>query len=147
MLFSDLKGRKLVDTSSADTVGKVDGFLIDPDTQGVVALEFRKTDHGSFVTWGDLTAVGADAVTIGDPSVLVEPQDRLAELAHKKRSVLKKRVLSTDGDDLGSVRDIDLDPESGKLVALLVGDKKQPQHIAGDRLLGIGSYAVVVKGD
>ena len=28
MLYSDLKGRKLVDTTSADTVGKVDGFLL-----------------------------------------------------------------------------------------------------------------------
>ncbi len=49
MLYSDLKGRKLVDTSTADTVGKVDGFLLDPSSRTVAALEFKKTDSGSTV--------------------------------------------------------------------------------------------------
>ncbi|MAS55668.1 MAG: hypothetical protein CMJ44_13790 [Pimelobacter sp.] len=144
MLYSDLKGRKLVDTTSADTVGKVDGFLLDPATRSVVALEFKKTDHGSVVAWSDLIAVGADAVTVGGVSVVVEPDDRLADLATKDGTVLKKRVLSDAGEDLGSVHDIDLDPESGALLELIVGEKKHRVSIAGSRLLGVGSYAVVV---
>ena len=35
MRFSDLHGRKLVSTSTADTVGKVSGFLLDPATRTV----------------------------------------------------------------------------------------------------------------
>ena len=51
MLFnakSGLKGTKTVSTSSADTVGKVSGFLLDPASRSVVALEFKKTDHGKY---------------------------------------------------------------------------------------------------
>ena len=147
MLYSDLKGRKLVDTSTADTVGKVDGFLLDPATRTVAGLEFKKTDHGSVVTWSDLTAVGADAVTVAGATVLSDPEGRLADLATKDGQVLKKRVLSDAGIDLGSVHDIDFDPESGALLELIVGSKKQRHSIAGSRLRGVGSYAVVVKAE
>lgn len=144
MLFSDLSGHKLVDTSSANKVGKVDGLLLDPTSRQVVALEFKKTDDGSVVAWGDLVAVGADAVTIAATSSIVAPAGRLAELASKDAGVLKKRVLTDAGEDLGSVHDIDFDPTSGALLALLVGVKKDVRAIAGSRLIGIGSYAVVV---
>ena len=144
MLYSDLKGRKLVDTSTADTVGKVDGFLLDPATRSVAGLEFKKTDHGSVVAWGDLTAVGADAVTVAGTSALSDPTGQLADLATKDGQVLKKRVLSDAGEDLGSVHDIDLDPETGALLQLILGSKKDRRSISGSRLLGIGSYAVVV---
>ncbi|CAN5635754.1 hypothetical protein BH11ACT8_BH11ACT8_34490 [soil metagenome] len=147
MRYSELKGRKLVDTTSAETVGKVDGFLIDPETRAVVALEFKKTEHGSVVAWADLTAVGADAVTIAGTDALVDPDGRLAELATKDGAVLKKRVLSAAGEDLGQVRDLELDAETGAVRELLVGEKKHLLPVAGDRLLGIGSYAVVVKAD
>jgi len=147
MLYSDLKGRKLVDTSSADTVGKVDGFLLDPATQSIAGLEFKKTDGGDTVAWSSITAVGDDAVTIPGTSVLVEPEGHLAELASKRGHVLKKRVLTDGGDDLGEVRDVDLDPSSGSVRELVVGPKKSPTHVAGARILGVGSYAVVVKGE
>lgn len=147
MLYSDLKGRKLVDTSTADTAGKVDGFLLDPSSRSVVALEFKKTDHGSTVAWSDLTAVGADAVTVAGASVIVDAEGHLADLATKDGQVLKKRVLSDAGEDLGSVHDIDLDPQSGALLELIVGEKKHRHSVAGARLLGVGSYAVVVKAE
>ncbi len=147
MLYSDLKGRKLVDTSSADTVGKVDGFLLDPSTRTVAGLEFKKTDHGSVVSWSDLTAVGADAVTVGSTDALGELEGHLADLATKDGQVLRKRVLTDAGEDLGSVHDIDLDPRTGALNELVIGSKKHRSTIAGSRLLGVGSYAVVVKAE
>lgn len=147
MLYSDLKGRKLVDTSTADKIGKVDGFVLDPATRSVAGLEFKKTDNGSLVTWSDLSAVGADAVTVARADVLVDAEGRLADLATKDGQVLKKRVLSDAGEDLGDVRDIDFDPTTGALLELIVGEKKTPTSIAGSRLLGVGSYAVVVKAE
>ena len=144
MLYSEIKGRKLVDTSTADTAGKVDGFLLDPATRSVAGLEFKKTASGSVVAWDDLTAVGADAVTVGGSGVVVDAEGRLADLATKDGQVLKKRVLSDAGEDLGNVRDIDFNPQSGALIGLVVGDKKHPINVAGSRLLGVGSYAVVV---
>ena len=51
--------------------------------------------------------------------------------------MLKKRVLSTNGDDLGPVKDVDFDPASGAVTALIL----DAGEVAGKRMVGIGSYA------
>lgn len=140
MLYRDLKGTKAVSTSTADTVGKVSGFMLDPATRSLVALEFKKTDSGRYTPWSDLKAVGGDAVTVADDSVITEGNAQIDALADKDHSVIKKRVLATSGDELGKVKDIDFDPETGALNFLVV-DKTQ---VAASRLRGVGSWAVVV---
>ena len=141
MRYTDIKGVKLVSTTTADTVGKVNGFLFDPATRKVVALEFKKTPQGKFARWGDLAGVGGDAVTIADTERITDADDELKALIGKEHDVLKKRVLSRGGDELGKVRDLDFDAESGELRALVVAGNE----IHASRLLGVGSWAVVVE--
>lgn len=143
MQWSQLKGRKVVSTATADRVGKVSGLLVDPGARSVVALVLKKTETGSVVRWGDLAAVGTDAVTVADEKVVTEPDELLEALASKRGDVLKKRVLDDAGRVLGSVKDVDLDPETGAVRDLLLDGLSVP----GERLLGIGSYAVVVRAD
>lgn len=141
MRWSELKGRKIVSTSTAGTVGKVSGIVVDPATRSIVALKVKKSESGSVVHWPDLTAVGHDAVTVGDAATITEPSDEVGGLSGKGHRLFKKRVLDTDGDNLGKVKDLDFDAESGVVVTLILGD----QEIRGERLIGIGSYAVVVR--
>ncbi|MFB9314372.1 PRC-barrel domain-containing protein [Nocardioides plantarum] len=143
MQWSQLKGRKVVSTATADRVGKVSGFVLDPETRCVVALELKKTDTGSIVRWSDLVAVGSDAVTVADAAVVVEPDEALEALSGKRGAVLKKLVLDDGGRALGKVTDLDLDPETGALRELLLDERT----VVGERLLGVGSYAVVVGSD
>ena len=64
MRFSEAKGHKVVSTDSAETVGKVAGFVVDPRSASVVALSLKKTgDHGTTLPWTGITAFGPDAVT------------------------------------------------------------------------------------
>jgi sporulation protein YlmC with PRC-barrel domain len=140
MLFSDVDGRKVVSTSNAETVGKVDDFVIDPNTRSVVALRLKKTESGDTLTWTNITAVGADAVTVGDASVITAAGGRAAELLGKDHRAVGKRVLTDLGDELGKVRDVDFDPADGAITAIRVGERDVP----GEALIGIGSYAVVV---
>ncbi len=141
MKFSHAKGHKVVDRSTADTVGQVRGFLVDPASRSVVALRLKKTDRGEVLRWGDLTAFGVDAVTIGDRAAITELDGELKALRGKRRRLLKKRVLTTGGDELGVVSDVEFDPDTGKLTALLLHDGE----LTADRLVGVGSYAVVVQ--
>ncbi|GAB2478037.1 PRC-barrel domain-containing protein [Jatrophihabitans fulvus] len=141
MLFTEVDGRKVVSTSSAETVGKVDEFVVDPSTRKVVALRLKKTDSGDTLTWQNITAVGGDAITVAEASLITEADQWTAELAHKDRRALGKRVLTTAGDEIGKLADVDFDPAGGTITALRVGDRDVP----GDALVGIGSYAVVVR--
>ena len=142
MLVSEAHGHKVVSTSDASTAGTVDGFLIDPASGAVAGLTLKKTaGNGSVLPWSDITAFGVDAVTIADANLIVEPQGELAELAGKAHQFAKKRVLTTAGLQVGTVRDIDFNPATGKIISFITDD----QPVDGSSLVGIGSYAVIVR--
>ncbi len=141
MRFSEARGRKIVSTSTAHTVGTVRELVVDPATRRVVGVTVKGADKGAVLLWSDLTSFGGDAVTVDGPERLSEPDEHVAQLADKDHAVLGKRVLSTDGLELGKVRDVAFDPESGSVTTLdLDGD-----DVPGERLVGIGSWAVVVR--
>lgn len=142
MLFSDASGRKVVSTATAETVGKIDDYVIDPTGPTVAALLLKKSD-GDTLRWADIVAFGADAVTVEAAEKITKGGDDLAELLDKRNHLHKKRVLTTSGDELGVVKDIDFDPSTGT-VNTLVLDSDQ---VAGSRVIGVGSYAVVVEAD
>lgn len=141
MLISEAQGHKVVSTADASTAGTVDGFVLNPAAGTIAGLSLKKTASGSMLPWSDVTAFGVDAVTISDAHLVVEPQGELLELSGKAHHFLKKRVLTTAGLQLGTVRDIDFDPATGKIVSILTED----QPIDGAGLVGIGSYAVMVR--
>ena len=138
--FSEADGRKVVSTSTAETVGKIHGFVVDVRGPRVAALQLKTTDSGDILNWPDITAFGADAVTVADSSKIIEAGEDLAPLLDKRNHLLKKRVLTTVGDELGTVKDVEFDPATGDVLNVHVGDTAVP----GKALVGIGSYAVVV---
>jgi len=143
MLFSEALGRKVVSTSSAATVGHVGSFVIDPVAQRVAALSLKKTPvSGDMLPWSDITAFGVDAVTVPSEDKIIEEQGRFAELNNKAHAIGKKRILTTGGLQVGTVVDVDFDPADGRILGILTDD----QPIDGRALLGVGSYAVVVRG-
>jgi sporulation protein YlmC with PRC-barrel domain len=142
MLFSEAVGQKVVSTSSAATVGHVGSLVIDPVAQRVVALSLKKTPvSGDLLPWTEITAFGVDAVTVESESKIIEEQGRFAELNSKAHAIGKKRILNTAGLQVGTVRDVDFDPADGRILGILTDD----QPIDGRALLGVGSYAVVVR--
>lgn len=144
MLFSEAQGRKVVSSSTASTVGKVSRFVVDPATRAVVGVELRKTEHGGLLRWADITAFGADAVTVTGPDKIGDGGADVKALSGKPHRVVGKRVLTSTGDELGKVTDVDFDPESGSLTALLLDGGSE---VDASRLVGVGSYAVVVRDE
>ncbi len=140
MRFSDATGRKVVSTSTAETVGVVDGFVVDPVSRVVAGLKVKGSHGSSLVLWSQLIAFGSDAVTVASAEELEDAAGDLAERSDSHHQLLGKRVLSAAGDELGVVRDVAFDPETAQITELLLGHSDVP----GVRLLGVGSYAVVV---
>lgn len=140
MLFSDAKGRKVVSTSSAETIAKVGGFVVDPKSRSVVAVEVKKTKDGDVVLWEDVKGFGEDAVTVESDEKITEAVGDVAVLADKHHSVLGKRVLSTAGAELGSVKDVEFDEATGTITGIVLDSETAP----GNRLIGVGSWAVVI---
>ncbi len=143
MRFSEAKGRKVVSTSTADSVGVVHDFVVDPKSAAVLAMQLKKTHAGDTLRWSDITAFGADAVTLTSPDKITEADDDVRALLGKDHRLVGKRVLSTAGDELGEVSDVEFDVDSGAVTSLILDDG----HVAGARLSGVGSYAVIVRSD
>lgn len=143
MLFSDAKGRKVVSTSTAETVGKVTEFVVDPSSRSVIAVHVKKAASGDTLRWGDITGFGEDAVTVPGADAIVASPPEVAALSDKAHRVLGKRVLDSRGDDLGEVEDVDFDHTDGTITALVLAGTR----VSGTRLVGVGSYAVVVRAE
>jgi len=141
MRFSEALGRQVVSTSTAETVGVVDEFVVDPRRRAVVALSLKKTDGGDTLLWTDIAAFGSDAVTVTSADKIVAAAPAIIALSGKDHRLVGRRVLTSSGDDIGTVDDVEFDADTGAITSLLLaaGD------VAGARLVGVGSYAVVVR--
>lgn len=141
MRFSEARGRKVLSTSSAETIGRVEGFLVDPATRRVVGLHLKKTPGDEdTVAWDDLESFGVDAVTLDAVDRLRRADGQLAELGSKDRSLIGRRLLEESGNELGKVEDVEFDAATGEITLL----RTKSDEIAGARLRGVGPYAVVV---
>lgn len=141
MRFSEARNRRVMSTAGAETVGRVKDLIVDPRSRTIAALALRKTEgDGDVLPWAEMKSFGQDAITVQSPERIVQAEGELAVLADKDHRVLGKRVLTDRGDEIGSVSDIEFDPESGAIRALLLGK----DEIAGERLHAVGSYAVIV---
>ncbi|MGQ0776005.1 MAG: PRC-barrel domain-containing protein [Pseudonocardiales bacterium] len=142
MLFSQARKHDVVNTASATRVARVDGFVVRPGPARVALLRLGKVSGaGTLLAWEDLQGFGPDAVTVADDAVLRPARDGLEQRAEDKElEILGKRVLTERGMDVGTVTDVDFDPETGAVTTLIT----TTEAIAGDRLIGLGGYAAVI---
>lgn len=143
MRFKESIDRKVVSLANAESIGKVSHFVVDVPEHKISAMKLRKTDdkHRAFVVWGSISAFGDDAVTVADAAVLAAGDETLEKGADKHHQLIGKLALSTLGDELGVVSDVEFDPATG--VLLRIQHTHGSTH--GDGLVGIGSYAAVLE--
>ena len=139
MLFSEALRRPVMSISSATSLGAVDGFVVDVKRPQVVALRLAGSDQ--VIEWDRIESFGPDAVTVADDEVPAEQKGRVQALADARFALLNKRVLDDRGDESGTVHDVDFDPESGRVTSVITSTG----WLDGDRLIGCGPYAVVVR--
>jgi len=136
-------GHPVVATANAEELGQAEGIAIDPSSSRIVALHVGGSKGSArFVPWEQISSFGADAVMVNDAGAIRSTTGPFEQrVADGEGDVLAKRVLTDGGDELGTVDDVDFDPDDGRLQSLRIGN----ESIAADRLLGIGTYAVVVR--
>ena len=141
--FSDISGNPVMDTSTATTVGKVQAPIVDPVLQTVVAFRVKKSKGpGDVLPWTGIAGLGPDALTVDSAERIVDAPAEWKNRASSKLDLIGRAVLTEHGHHLGKVRDVEFDPTDGRVTSLLLKDA----FVNGERLLGIGSYAVIVRG-
>ncbi len=139
-----LLGQPVIARDTADRVGTLDGIVLDPETGKVVAVQLGAKKSSRFIRWDDISAIGSDAIMVSNADSVRDARGSLEERAAAGiASLLDKRVLDDRGDELGTVDDLELNKTTGIINELRVGDV----HVAGERLIGIGSYAIVASAE
>lgn len=145
MRFLDTMGRAVVDVTHARTLGTVSGFVVDPGHARVAGLRLRKPGGGrSVLAWRDVWAIGPDAVMArAGADDGLPPDADLGGPADQSQEMPGKRILTELGAELGSVEDVDFDPETGALRTVIAPHAE----IDARRVRGLGSYALVVRAE
>ncbi|MEU9540163.1 PRC-barrel domain-containing protein [Streptomyces mirabilis] len=136
-LFSEIRGLPVVTLGEANELGIVRSLTIDvvSGLVGQVRLSPARGRKEIAIDWSALHVIGPDAVLVRSGTALdTAPPPAPVE-------ILGVRVLTEDGDERGTVRDIAFDPVTGRVETMCtaLGD------IPGDRLVGLGDYALVVR--
>jgi sporulation protein YlmC with PRC-barrel domain len=140
MMFTQVQGLPVITADEAEPLGRVESLTIDAHTRSIACLRLSGAPrHITAIAWHAVEAVGRDAVIVRSRAATDSGQGGLP--AHQE--ALGRRVLTEHGTAHGTVKDIAFDNVTGHVDTLYtaLGD------IAGDRLLGIGSYAVVVRAE
>ncbi|MFJ9543009.1 PRC-barrel domain-containing protein [Streptomyces sp. NPDC101225] len=141
MLLSEITDRPVMDTDVAQSIGQVDSLVIAPRPARVVALRLKNTNGGgTLLTWPYVHAIGPDAV-MARAGTHGDSEEDITQHAAACRNLHGRRILSERGTEIGTLRDIDFDPDDGRVLSLLTSSGTLPAQ----GLIGVGSYAVVVQ--
>ena len=133
MTFRQVRGERVVSSDDAQQLGKLAHLVVDASTHRLtdVAIGGGK----QLVPWTDVVAFGPDAIMVASATGLHEPTDDRTQ-----HDLLDRLVLSDLGNDCGTVHDVEFNPETGELLAILT----EQGRVESDRMLAIGHYAVII---
>ncbi|MEG3630480.1 PRC-barrel domain-containing protein [Streptomyces poriticola] len=142
MLFTEARGRAVMDLTTAETLGTVAACTVAPSPARVAGLRLKTRGRGHYtLPWDDVGSFGQDEIAVeGAGRILDEKDIEPDSPSHAVHDPIGKPVLTEAGLRKGTVIDVDFDEESGRITRLLTAD----EQFSGDELLGVGSYAVVV---
>ena len=140
MRITEARKRPVVDTSTAETVGRVEGFLIEAEAARITGLRIDGDGSGTVLPWEAVGGFGPDAVTIAGSDAVRAPRGAAEERqSDPDLDPIGKPAIEESGNGLGTVIDVDFDPDSGALRAVITDVYELPAA----KLLGLGSFAMV----
>ncbi|MEU2376274.1 PRC-barrel domain-containing protein [Streptomyces misionensis] len=139
MLVSQAHGLPVITAEEAEQLGRVSGLTIDPRTRSVVCVRLSGAPkHATTIAWDLIEGVGRSAVVVRSLASAGLGRDEFPT----HHEALGKRVLTEHGTEHGTLKDIAFDTATGHIHTLYTA----LGEISGNHLLGIGEYAVVVRG-
>ena len=141
VLFTEARQRKVVSAADDEAVGRIDRFVVHPDEQRVGSFRLDNVpDMKRYLSYRNVEEFGEEQVTVPNGNVLRLPDGPREEKIRRDYGMLGKRILTDTGHELGKVVDVAFDAADGSITAIVLEDGE----VAGDRLRGVGPYAVVV---
>ncbi len=140
--ISDLMNRSLIDVATGETLGHINGALVDLEARRVAALGVNTgLLHATrYLRWSDLRGVGPDVLTTPTAESLTDHKS-VDETGALEDSINGRVLFTKSGERVGEVTDYRIDPETGALAGFDV--KPTP----GNSAFNTGATALFVPVD
>ena len=138
MKASKLTGIPVISVADGIKAGQVADLRIMATSPQVQALTLKSAREQTVLPFEAIRTIGPDAIMI-DSLDVVRADDELAsgDVMRHFRSLVGRETAGDDGSYLGDVKDLEVDPSSGRIDAILL-------HRGG--MMGIGGEDVSVPG-
>ena len=144
-----LIGKDILTLEDGAKLEKVNGVIVDPGGQRLVALV---VDQGGLmsstrvVPIEEVSSFGRDAVVIGGRGSIVTTAEApgLKQLVEQSEKIVDKKVFTVTGDEQGTIADIYFDESSGKVLGYevsggVIGDvAKGTSYLPSEEITSIG---------
>jgi uncharacterized protein YrrD len=141
MRWKELKDRPVVSVAGAERLGFVDDLFLDSAGRMVLGLGVRRgglLTHREAMMLRDVQAVGGDAVTVLDASKL-NKEASFSELESRSQAsrIIGSRILTEDGQEIGTVSDLVMDLEQSEVTEYRVGGSLLDRFRGEERFIPI----------
>jgi uncharacterized protein YrrD len=157
--ISEVLKKPITSQAEGKEVGKAKDVILDETAHrilGFLMKEKSMTGPATILPFSSISSIEQDAVIIENESMIVEVDSDpfLKEAVEDKNKMKGKKMISEEGDELGSVGDLLFDEKTGKILDLEVTqgkmkDMKQggPMAAPVDDMVAVGESAVIMEAD
>jgi uncharacterized protein YrrD len=119
MKASDLNGMAVVSLQEGAKLGQVDQPLFDLSARQLCALHVKGDSGISVLPFDQIEKIGSDAITVTTSQVTRTPGAASVGQGQLDLQALRKlKIVDRDGTYLGTLSEIDFDPQSGQVTQL-----------------------------
>lgn len=131
--------------ASADEIGRVVRYVVDAASSRIAAVHVGgRRRKAVLADWSHIVGFGPDAVVVDSEDSLRHPEsDREQRAVAGDLDLFGRRVLTDSGHEIGELTDVSFDESDGAIEQI----HTNRSVVAGEGLLAIGPYAVVVRRD
>lgn len=153
--YKKIIGLPVLIVKDGKEIGTVEEFIVDFDNGKLMGLVLSSgiLVKDRIVRVEDVSEFGKDAIMIPHDQVIksLKVVGILKDLLNKKIKIIGNKVITQSGEELGNVKDYEVDMASNKLVKLIVSSGilkdlfKGELIITANNIISIGQDAIVVR--
>ncbi len=137
-----LVGLNIVSQSDGVALGKARDLIFDHDANELIAIVLAEKELFGFiqsqvVPWREVVSVGPHAIIVQSAASKIKAGDdeRISEVAQRQTSLAGTRIMTTDGQMLGTMADVFIDEGSGHVVGYEVSGGFMSDTLRGKRFM------------
>lgn len=137
-----LIGLNIVSQSDGVALGKARDLIFDHDANELIAIVLSEKELFGFiqpqvVPWREVVSVGPHAIIVQSAASKIKAGDdeRISAVAQRQTSLTGTRILTTDGEALGTMADVFIDETSGHVVGYEVSGGFMSDTLRGKRFM------------